>query len=135
MAVASAVLTLGATSIAEGHEPGGRLGKVNFQTSCNAAAQKEIDFAVALYHSFDWERYKAPLERALQADPGCGIAHGIRAMGILDNPFAWPINLNPKLLADGQAALEEARKAGLKTERERDYVEAIEGFYRDHDKL
>jgi hypothetical protein len=135
LAVASAFLTFGATSIAEGNQPGARLGKVNFQTSCNAEAQKEINLAVALYHSFDWERYKAPLERALQADPGCGIAHAIRAMGMLDNPFGWPLNLNPKLLADGEAALEAARKAGLKTERERDYVEALAQFYRDHDKL
>jgi hypothetical protein len=134
LAVASAILTLGAISPAGAHEPG-KLGKVSFQTSCNAQAQKEIDLAVALYHSFDWERYKAPLERALQADPACGIALGIRAMGNLDNPFAWPINLNAKLLADGEAMLEAARTAGLKTERERDYVEAIAGFYRDHDKL
>jgi Tfp pilus assembly protein PilF len=135
LAVASVFLTFGGTSIVEGHETGARLGKVNFATSCNADAQKEINLAVALYHSFDWERYQAPLERALQADPGCGIAHGIRAMGILDNPFAWPLNLNPKLLAEGEAALEAARKTGLKSERERDYVEALAQFYRDHDKL
>jgi hypothetical protein len=135
LAVASVFLTFGVTSMVEGSEAGARLGKVHFETSCNAEARKEINLAVALYHSFDWERYKAPLERALQADPECGIAHGIRAMGMLDNPFVWPVNLNAKLLAEGEAALEAARKAGLKTQRERDYVEALAGFYGDHDKL
>lgn len=135
VAVASAFLTFGVTSIAEGHQASARLGKVSFKTSCNAQAQKEIDLAVALYHSFDWERYKAPLERALKADPGCGIAHVIQALGVLENPFTWPAGLTPKVLGEGQAAVDAARKAGLKTDRERAYADAVEEFYRDHDKL
>lgn len=135
LAVASVFLTFGVTSMVEGHETGARLGKVNLATSCNAAAQKEIDLAMAFFHSFDWGRYKAPLDNALKADPGCGMAHWVRALGTLDNPFGWPVNLNPKLLGEGEAALEAARKAGLGTQRERDYVEALAEFYRDHDKL
>jgi Tfp pilus assembly protein PilF len=119
------------------HEGGAaeRLGTVHFKVECNAAAQKEIDLAMAYYHSFAWEHYKAPLERALQADPQCGMAHFVRAMGVLDNPFAWPANLSPRSYADGEAALEAARKTGLKSERERAYVEALSGFYKDYDKL
>lgn len=63
------------------------------------------------------------------------MAHWLRALGGLDNPFGWPVNLNPKILADGEAALAAARTAGLKTARERDYVEALSAFYRDQDKL
>ena len=114
---------------------GERLGTVHFKVECNAAAQKEIDLAMAYYHSFAWDHYKAPLERALQADPQCGMAHFVRALGTLDNPFAWPANLSPKIYADGEASLEAARKAGLKTERERAYVDALAAFYKDHDKL
>src|SRR4051812_18873543 len=119
------------------HEGGDaeRLGQVHFAVECNAAAQKEIDLAMAYYHSFAWEQYKAPLERALQADPQCGMAHFIRALGVLDNPFAWPVNLNAKIYADGSAALEAARKTGLKSERERGYVDALDAFYKDNDKL
>ena len=56
-----------------------RLGKVHFKVECNAAAQTEFDRAMAYYHSFAWELYKAPLDRALQADPTCGMAHWLRA--------------------------------------------------------
>ena len=112
-----------------------RLGSVHFKVECNAAAQKEVDLAMAYYHSFAWDHYKAPLERALQADPQCGMAHFVRALGVLDNPFAWPANLSPKIYADGEAAIEAARRTGLKSERERAYVDALGAFYKDHDKL
>jgi hypothetical protein len=114
---------------------GVRLGSVHFQVECNAAAQKEIDLAMAYYHSFAWDHYKAPLERALQADPQCGMAHFVRALGVLDNPFAWPANLSPKIYADGEASIEAARKTGLRSERERAYVDALAAFYKDNDKL
>jgi Tfp pilus assembly protein PilF len=117
------------------HDAAERLGTVHFKVDCNAAAQKEIDLAMAYYHSFAWDHYKAPLERALQADPQCGMAHFVRALGVLDNPFGWPLNLSPKVYADGEAALEAARRTGLRSERERAYVEALGAFYRDNDKL
>ena len=39
------------------------------------------------------------------------------------------------MLADGQAAIDAARAAGLQTQRERDYVEALAVFFKDADKL
>jgi hypothetical protein len=112
-----------------------RLGKVRFPVSCNAAAQKEFEVAMAYYHSFAWPQLKAALDRVIQADPTCGMAHWGRALGYLDNPFLWPGSISPKVLADGQAALDAARAAGLKTQRERDYVEALALFFKDADKL
>ena len=112
-----------------------RLGNVHFKVECNAAAQKEFDLAMAYYHSFAWHRYEAPLERALKADPTCGMAHWARALSILDNPFTWPGILSAARLNDAQAALDAARKTGLKSQRERDYVEALAVFLKDHDKV
>jgi hypothetical protein len=103
--------------------------------SCNAAAQQEFDLAMAYYHSFAWEQIKAPLDRALQADSSCGMAHWLRALASLDNPFAWPGNVSAKTLADGAALVEQARKSGLETQRERDYVDALAVFFQDTDKL
>jgi hypothetical protein len=108
---------------------------VTFPVSCNAAAQKEFGTAMAYYHSFAWTQLKASLDRALQADPSCGMAHWGHALALLDNPFVWPGNLPPKVLADGQAAIDAARAAGLKTQRERDYVDALAVFFKDADKL
>jgi hypothetical protein len=112
-----------------------KLGKVSFPVSCNPAAQKEFEVAMAYYHSFAWAQNKAALERVVQADPTCGMAHWGRALGMLDNPFQWPGSLSQKLLADGQAAIDAARAAGLKTQRERDYVDALASFFKDADKL
>ena len=33
------------------------------------------------------------------------------------------------------AALEKARQIGAKTQRERDWIEALSAYYRDHDKI
>ncbi len=140
-------LTIGLLSLAAGialpstawssddHHGLARLGKVRFPVSCNAAAQKEFEVAMAYYHSFAWPQLKASLDRVLQADPTCAMAHWGRALGYLDNPFLWPGSLSPKVLADGQAALDAARAAGLKSQRERDYVEALAMFFKDADKL
>jgi len=137
-AIAALFLGLVAPPPAAGHDVSGapaQLGKVHFKVECNAAAQKEFDLGMAYYHSFAWELYKAPLDRALAADPTCGMTHWLRALGVLDNPFTWPIPLSPKVLAEDQASIEAARKTGLKTQRERDYVDALAVFYKDHDKL
>ena len=112
-----------------------RLGTVHFKVECNAPAQKEIDLAMAYYHSFAFPQTRAAVERALQADPGCGMAHFVQALAVLDIPYTWPGVVSAKRLADGSAALDAARATGLKSERERDYVAALSAFYRDHDKV
>ena len=111
-----------------------RLGKVEFKIDCNAAAQAEFNRAMALYHSFWWPAASRAFEAVAEVDPTCGMAHWGRAMVILDNPFTWPANLAPKL-KDVSAALDAARSTGLKSEREKEYVEAIAAFVRDHDKV
>ena len=131
-----AVLWAGWSAVAQGPGAGpAKLGKVTFPVSCNAAAQKEFEVAMAYYHSFAWPQLRAALDRVTQADPACGMAHWGRALGLLDNPFQWPGSLSPQVLADGQAAIDAARAAGLKTQRERDYVEALAVFFKDADKL
>jgi len=136
--VAALFLGSGAMQPASAHDASGapaKLGNVHFKVDCNAAAQKEFDLAMAYYHSFAWELYKVPLDRALAADSSCGMTHWLRALGVLDNPFTWPIPLSPKVLAEGQASIDAARQTGLKTQRERDYVDALAVFYKDNDKL
>jgi hypothetical protein len=135
--VGALLLALATTLPSRAQAPAGaaKLGKVTFPVSCNAAAQKEFETSMAYYHSFDWVQVKASLDRVLQADPSCGMAHWGHALALLDNPFVWPANLPPKVLADGQAQIDAARAAGLKTQRERDYVDALAVFFKDADKL
>ena len=113
----------------------GALGVVHFEVGCKHEAQHEFNLAMAYYHSFAWEQIKAPLERTLQADPACSMAHWARAPASLDNPFVWPGNVSAKTLAEGAELMDAARKTGLTTERERDYVDALAVFFKDADKL
>jgi tetratricopeptide (TPR) repeat protein len=117
------------------HGIGGRLGKVEFKVDCAPAAQPLFNRAMALYHSFAWREAKEAFDAVLKADPACGMAHWGHAMVVLDNPFVWPASLSPAKLGQVQAALEAARKAGLKSQREKDYVEAVAAFVKDHEKV
>ena len=78
VAILSVLLVLWAGLPAVAQSPGAgpaKLGKVNFPVSCNAAAQKEFEVAMAYYHSFAWPQLKTALDRVTQADPACGMAH------------------------------------------------------------
>jgi tetratricopeptide (TPR) repeat protein len=107
-----------------------KLGRVHFAVSCAAPAQTEFDRAVALLHSFWWGPATDTFERVLGHDPACGMAHWGIAMAALGNPFGGPPPA--KALADGAAALGQAKTVGARSQRERDYIAALEAFYRDH---
>jgi len=110
-----------------------KVGTVHFATSCSAVVQQDFERAVAMLHSFWFSAPTSAFTAVAQSDPACGIAHWGVAMNLLGNPFGWPPS--PKALADGWAAVERAKAAGAKTQRERDYVGAIEMFYKDADKI
>jgi hypothetical protein len=128
-------ITAGCTSTAGHHGAHARLGKVHFPVQCNAEAQREFDVAIAYYHSFAWEQINAPLERVLKADPSCGMAYWARALASLDNPFTWPGSISTATLSKGPETLQAARNTGLKSQRERDYVDALGTFFRDYEKV
>lgn len=108
-----------------------RLGTVQFKVSC--AAQPEFNRAVALLHSF-WFQPADQAFRAIAAkDPSCGMAWWGVAMVMLGNPLAGAPTAQG--LKAGLDVVEKAKAAGAKSERERDYIAAIEKFYRDGDKI
>lgn len=111
----------------------GRLGQVHFEVDCNAAAQREFNLAMAYYHSFAWSVLGSQIDRVLQVDPNCGMAHWARVLASLDNPFVWPGIISAKALADGPTGLDTARRTGLKSQREQDYVDALAVFFKDAD--
>jgi len=137
--LAALCVSLGSPAVAQHtthpHSTPARLGKVHFPVECNAEAQQAFNTAIAYYHSFAWQHIREPLEQVLKADPSCGMAHWARALASLDNPFTWPGGISPAALAQGNEVLEGARRTGLKSQREHDYVEALGAFFHDHDKL
>ena len=126
-------LALLLTLPAAAHESAEKLGSVNFPTSCSPAAQKEFTRAVALLHSFWFQYAIAGFEAAAKADPSCGIAAWGAAVAWLGNPLAGPPPA--KNVELGAATVARAKSMGTKTQREKDYVAAIEVFYVDYDKV
>jgi len=109
-----------------------KLGKVHFETSCNADAQKLFDRGMLYQHSFWYRASQKMFEDTLKADPSCSIAYWGIALSLLWNPHLAPPVKN---LAEGAAAIEKARTIGFKTERERGYVDALAVMYTDYDKV
>jgi hypothetical protein len=108
-----------------------RFGTVHFDTSCNVTAQRRFDRGMRYQHSFWYKASMEIFEDALKADPDCAIAYWGIALGLLYNPHIAPPAKN---LAQGAAALEKGKALGAKTQRERDYIDALTVFYTDYDK-
>ena len=104
------------------------LGTVNFPTSCNGSAQKPISRGVALLHSFGYEEARLAFNEAATADPSCAMAHWGVARTFYHPIWAPP---SPDELKQGSEAIERGRATGAKTERERDYINALAVFYKE----
>lgn len=107
---------------------GERVGHVHFAVSCSAPAQQQFDRAVAMLHSFWYPEAAKAFAAIGNTDPGCAMAQWGVAMSLW-YPLWYPPS--EASLEAGAAAVEKARKIGAKTDRERDYIEAIGAFYKD----
>ena len=101
-------------------------GVVHFPTSCNEAAQRSFDRAMLYQHSFWYREARKQFDEALAADAQCAIAYWGIALSLLFNPH---VATPPKNLGLGLAALEKGKALGAKTQRERDYIDALLAFY------
>jgi hypothetical protein len=109
-----------------------KLGKVHFATSCNETAQRRFDRAMRYQHSFWYAESSEIYKEVIKADPECAIAYWGIALALLNNPHnAIPAPNLPL----GLAAIEKAKAGGAKTERERDYIDALSAMYVDYDKI
>ena len=108
-----------------------KLGTVHFATSCNETAQRRFDRAMRYQHSFWYSASRDIYQEALNADPECAIAYWGIALSLLNNPHGAIPAPNLPL---GLAAIEKAKAIGARTQRERDYVDALAVMYVDSDK-
>jgi len=127
--------TLVSRTVAQHEHPAGdptKLGKVSFPISCNPSVQPQFSSAVAMLHSFWYEKANDTFAAIAQKDATCGMAYWGIAMTYWHPIWQAP---GPADLKAGNAAAEKAKLAGANTQRERDYIAAIGAFYRDSDKL
>ena len=110
------------------HGSSEKLGQVHFATSCNAEAQSGFDRATALLHSFQFKKAIEEYNATLKSDSSCGIAYWGIALSQWSNPFATGMKDSSQLQA-GSQTISLGKKAGAKTERERDYINAVAALY------
>jgi tetratricopeptide (TPR) repeat protein len=107
-------------------------GHIHFPVSCTREAQKAFEYGVALVHSFWYDEAEKTFSSVIRVDPACAMAYWGIAMSLY-HPVWFPPT--PSDLRKGIAAIEKANSIGAKTQRERDYIAAIEEFYKDSDKI
>src|SRR6266702_4524374 len=109
-----------------------KLGIVNFETSCKPEAQKLFNQGMLYQHSFWYRASQKVFEDALKADSECGIAYWGIALSLLWNPHAAPPAKN---LVEGASVIMKGKTVGAKTQRERDYIDALGTMYADYEKV
>ena len=123
-------------AVAAQHEHAGgepeRLGNVEFSISCDPAVQPQFNRAVAMLHSFWYQKAAEAFAAIAKQDPSCGIAEWGVAMTHYHEIWEAPGAAD---LKQGWEAVERAKAMSAKTQRERDYIAAMETFFKDSGKL
>ena len=107
------------------HQPD-RMGTVHLDTSCGSEVRDEFDLAVATLHSFGYRKSEQLFAHVLSTDPSCSMAEWGIAMSHYHQLWNPPANDDIRI---GLEAAQEGLSMGSKTQRERDYLAAIEAFY------
>jgi tetratricopeptide (TPR) repeat protein len=130
IAFSAAFAIYSGTAPAHDDEGKGQLGRVKFANSCDAKVQAEFERGVAMLHSFWFSAGEKTFRDVLAQDPSCAIANwGIAAI-LMSNPLAGA-GASPKGAAVAQEAIDQGRRVSPKTQRERDYIEAVAAYYED----
>ena len=127
------LLVIATPAFAHDDNASGLVGKVTFPTSCDPRVQQTFETAVAMLHSYWFPEAEKTFNAVLRDDPRCAIAHWGLAVTLLDNSLSGPPTA--KNAASAMESLEKARAIGAKTERERDWIDAIGAYYKDSDTV
>src|SRR6185436_8500727 len=127
--IAAALLAL-SLALAGTAQSADRLGKIEFPNSCNPAVQDKLLRGIAMLHSFYYSAAQRAFEEVAADDNTCVIAAWGYASILMSNPLQG-IGASAKAAEQAQAAIDKGRKMGAKTERERDYLEAVAAYYED----
>jgi len=105
-----------------------QIGRVAFPTSCRPAAQRRFERGIAYLHSFWYEKAADTFREVVAADSTCAMGYWGQAMSLLHPLWTPPA---PAELVAGLAAAERGLPLA-RTPRERDYLAAIDTYYKDY---
>ena len=110
-----------------------RLGEVQFPISCSPAAQQQFNRAVAMQHSFFFPETTKAFTAIAEKEPSCAMAFWGLAISQRPNPLVGPFPGD--VLKRGWEAVEKARTASQKTERETAWIDALAAYYKDYETV
>jgi hypothetical protein len=106
-----------------------KLGRVSFPISCAPAIQEHFNRGVALLHSFAYTAAETTFQDVTDQDPKCAMAHWGMAMTYFHQ--LWDPPLEPATVSIGQKEIKRAQQIGGGTERERQFIHALDRIYQD----
>jgi hypothetical protein len=107
-----------------------RLGEVHLPISCSPSAQQQFNRAVAMLHSFFFPETVKAFTAIAEKEPSCAMAYWGIAISQRPNPLVGPFPGD--VLKRGWEAIEQARAAAQKTEREIAFIETLAAYYQDY---
>lgn len=128
---ASVAAVVGAMSPGE-HHHSSQLGRLSFESTCDLRARGSLEEGLGWLHSFEYEQAAQSFGVAAAADPSCGIAYWGVAMSYYHPLWVPPTSAE---MERGKRAIANAKAAGAKSQREKDYIAALDSFYRDSETV
>jgi tetratricopeptide (TPR) repeat protein len=108
-----------------------KLGTVDFPVSCAPSQQTAFNRGVALLHDFWYDKAEQQFQAIAAADPTCAIAYWGEAMSLWHQIWERP---NDEVLQRGLGLVQKGQKLEPKTQRERDYLNALAQFFQNYSK-
>ena len=98
------------------------------------SAEAKFNTAVAMLHSFHYPRtVREDVTAIASQEPSCAMAYWGIAISQRPNPLVGPFSQD--LLRQGWDAIQRARKASQKNDRESAWIEAMAAFYEGYEKV
>jgi len=106
---------------------GSEFGDVSFSESCSYETRETFNLAIALLHSFEYTEAEKAFAKVIEEDPECAMAYWGVAMSMYHGLWAPP---EESVLKKGAKLFAVAEKLP-KSEKAKDYLEAIGAIYKD----
>jgi tetratricopeptide (TPR) repeat protein len=109
-----------------------QFGEVKFALSCEEKVRADFNLATALLHSFEYTEAEKVFAKVIDGDPNCLMAYWGVAMSNYHPLWAPP---TADELTKGSKTIALARTLTAKSDREKEYIEAVGAVFDNFDKL
>src|SRR4051812_17309347 len=108
-----------------------QFGSLEFDMTCDPSTKRDFNLAVELLHSFEYDEAEKVFAKVIDKSPNCAMAYWGVAMCNFHPLWNPPTEAE---LQKGAKAIAIANGIDTKSDRESDYIHAIELIYKDWDK-